>query len=217
VRKFGVLALLVAALVPIAPGRAGAHVCGQVKQITPVGKPATVQLTAVVEQIPVTTVEFDIPSEIAINRVDPSQGWKVTQAGQHLLYQGPPIPPVSCKYFALAITAQKKGTFPVLFVQRDAGGNVVARSRAGIDLARPDPAQPIVYAGTTHGPKSSGRAITPTTIGIVLVGIGVLLAAFLAIRSWRARREEEREAELQDRVDTFKEQTRDRRSERSER
>jgi hypothetical protein len=217
VRKFGVLALLVAALVPCAPGVAGAHVCGQVKQITPVGKPATVQLTAVVEQIPVPTVEFDIPSEIAIDRVDPSPGWKVTRTGQHLLYQGPPIPPVSCKYFALGITAQKKGTFPVLFVQRDANGNVVARSRAGIDLSNPDPAQPIVYAGTKPGQKSSGSAITPTTIGVALIAIGVLLAAFLAIRSWRARRDEEREAELQDRVDAFKEQTRDRRSEQSPR
>jgi hypothetical protein len=216
VRKFGVLALLVAALVPVAPGVAGAHVCGQVKQITPVGKPSTVQLTVVVELIPVPTVEFDVPAELKINRVDPSEGWKITQTGQHLLYQGPPIPQVSCKYFAIGITAQKKGTFPVLFVQRSANGKVVARSRAAIDLTNPDPAQPMVYAGTKPGAKSSSGPVTPTTIGLALVALGILLAAFLAFRSRRGRQVDEREAELQDRLDAFKEQTRDRRSERSE-
>src|SRR5262249_13943673 len=160
-----------AALVPVAPGVASAHICGQVKQITPVGTPATVQLTVVVEQNRVPTVEFDVPSELVINRVDPSPGWKITQTGQHLLYQGPEIPPGSCKYFAIGVTAQKKGTFPVLFVQRNAQGAVVARSRAGIDLTNPDPAQPIVYAGTKPGQRSSGSPIAPTKIGIALVGI----------------------------------------------
>jgi hypothetical protein len=216
VRKFGVLVLLVGGVLTVAPGPAGAHVCGQVKQITPVGAAATVQLTVVVEQIPVPIVEFDVPSELQINRVDPSTGWKITQTGQHLLYQGPPIPPVTCKYFALGITPRKKGVFPVLFVQRDANGAVVARSRAGINLDNPDPAQPIVYAGTKPSKQSADTIFTSVNIGIALIGVGVLIAAFLGIRSWRGRREDEREAELQDRLDAFREQTRDRQSDRSE-
>lgn len=193
---------------------ASAHLCATGARV-PVGTSAPLVLVITVEQVPIPDVELTIPSEIRIDGDPaPPPGWTVTHAGQTLRYHGGPFSPLTCPSFTVNATATKKGAFPVDVVQRDASGNVVSRST-------PDPRQkatpyfsPVVYAGVKipSGASGGGGMSLVTVGGIALIAIGIVLVAGLAIRSLRDRRALAREDELQERVDEFKRQARDRRS-----
>ena len=123
---------------------------------------------------------------------------------------GPRDPPVHVQVLLDRGHRATRGKYGLSVVQRDAEGNVVARS----DDSEPSASNPfsrqIVYAGVKppSPPRAGPSAVT--IAGAVLVGLGVVLVGVLVFRSWRARRDEDREDEVQERLDEFKKQARDR-------
>ena len=76
---------------------------------------------------------------------------------------GPPIPPFTCKYFSIGVTALTQGRVradPV--VQRDAQGNVVARS----DDSEPSSEQPVLSTDRLRGREAAvaARAAGPSAV-----------------------------------------------------
>jgi hypothetical protein len=143
----------------------------------------------------------------------PSTGWKITQSGQSIRYigeNGTAIPPFACQYFAVQLTASTKGAFAIPVTQRDAKGNVVAHTApTGDQKINPYFIQ-TVYAGEKP-PKPAGKGISTTVLaGGALIAFGVIMFGLLGIRSWRARREDQREAEIDERLEEFKKQAQDR-------
>jgi hypothetical protein len=209
----GAMAGIACALVVTVATPAGAHLCATGAQI-PVGTSTPLVLVITVEQLPIPDVELTLPPEVRIDGDPaPPAGWAVTRNGQTLRYHGGPFAPITCPSFTVNATATKKGAYSVEVVQRDAHGTIVSTSTN-------DPRQrltpffsPVVYAGVKiPSPSSGGGGVSFVTIaGIVLVGAGVVLVLGLATRSWRDRRALAREDELQDRVEEFKKQARDRR------
>jgi hypothetical protein len=207
-----VAAVLVALTLGWTPGIADAHVC-PVAAIIPVGQPSNVTVAVTVEAVPVPDVQIDIPTGLQIVHVVPFAGWKITQSGQSIRYvgeNGTTIAPFTCHYFAVQLTANVKGAFAIPVTQRDAQGNVVARTApTGDQKINPYFIQ-TVYAGEKP-PAPPGRGISGTVVaGGGLIGFGVLMFGFLGVRSWRARRADQREAEIDERLEEFKKQTRDR-------
>src|SRR5262245_35369948 len=165
---------------------ASAHVCSVPAQI-PVGTFSTVNVGVTVEEATIPDVEIDVPSGLRLDRVVPKAGWTVARRGQVLRYRGGPIPPFSCAYFSIGVTATVRGVFGIPVVQRDGAGKVVARTT-------PDPTDPadllldqFVYAGVEPpSPASTSKGPSVAVIaGVVLIGAGAVAGGALA---WRSRR-----------------------------
>jgi hypothetical protein len=204
--------LVVLAGIGAGAGPADAHICPVVAAI-PVGELSTVTVAVTVEGASVPDVEMQVPEQLRVDRVDPSPGWTITQQGQTIRYHGPPIAPYTCKYFSIGVTAQAKGAYAITVIQRDAEGKVVARSTLQGALTSQNPyAVQHVYAGVKPPSESSGGGgLSTTTIaGAVLIGLAVVAAVVIAVRSWRARRAEARAADVDERVEEFRKQARDR-------
>jgi hypothetical protein len=165
-----------------------------------------VQVVSTVELVPVSHIEIRVPPELRLDRVDPSPGWTATRDGQTVRYRGPAIAN-TCKYFSIGVTPLTAGTYSIPVVLRDAAGNIVANTTHAADT---DPTVQLVYAGVKPPSPADPGPSGVTIAGAVLVGIGIALVATLAVRSWRARRADAREAEVQARVESFKEQARNR-------
>jgi hypothetical protein len=217
VRRLAVFALVTgvvaAAGLDFGVSPASAHICPIAAQI-PVGRPATIAVGVTVEGVPIPDVEITIPSGLELDRVDAKAGWTFERTGPSVRYHGGPIGSYKCEYFSLGVTSPARGSFGISIVQRSAAGTVIARST-------PDPANAsdrilgqIVYAGVeppSSGGGSSGPSVA-TIAGIVLVALGLVLAGVLGLRSRRVRADEEeddddRGAELRERVERFKRQT----------
>jgi hypothetical protein len=207
-----VAAALVALALGWTPGTADAHVC-PVAAIIPVGQPSNVTVAVTVEAVPVPDVQIDIPDALQIVHVVPSPGWKITQSGQSIRYigeNGTAIPAFACQYFAVQLTATAKGAYAIPVTQRDAAGNLVARTAATGDQKINPYFIQTVYAGEKP-PRPAGKGISTTVLaGGALIAFGLIMFGFLGIRSWRARREDQREAEIDERLEEFKKQAQDR-------
>jgi hypothetical protein len=203
-RRAAVLGVLVVGSVAVLPPTpASAHICPVSVQIA-VGRSGTVTVAATVEGTAVPDVEIDVPDQLRIDGVTPPNGWKAQHAGQTIRLTGPPITPYTCAYFPVAVTPTGKGVFGIRVVQRDARGNVVANSY--VDATQPPNPTFVttVYAGVKPPSTSTGGGVSVVTIaGIALVALGGAALAGLALRSRRARR-------VEDRVEAFKKQVRDR-------
>ena len=206
---------VVACALAVTATPAGAHLCATGARV-PVGTPAPLVLVITVEQVPIPDVELTLPPEVRIDGdPTPPVGWTVNRNGQTLHFHGGPFAPLTCPSFTVNATATKKGAFPVEVVQRDAAGNIVSRSTNDPRQQQTPFFSPVVYAGVKiPGPSNSngGGVSFVTVAGIVLIGGGLVLVGALATRSWRDRRAIAREDEIQDRVEEFKKQARDRRS-----
>jgi hypothetical protein len=191
-------------------------VCPYAAQI-PVGQSSTVPVYVTVESLATPDVEVDVPSELRLENAAAPQGWKFTRDGQTLRFRGPAFSPFTCPSFGIRVTAPAKGVFPISVTQRDAHGDVITRSITDPQQRLSPGYSPTVYAGVKPPSPSNGDGPSGTTMaGLALVGLGVVLAAGFGWRARRGRRAEAREAELQDRLDEFRKQTRDRRAERSQ-
>jgi hypothetical protein len=161
---------------------------------------------------------MELPAGLQLQEVTGAPAeWTYTRKGQTLRFRGPPLSPYTCAPFDVTVVAPEKGVFAVGITQRDAKGKVVAQSVTDPDLGGAHPGlSPLVYAGVKPpSPPGSGVSVT-MVVGIVLLSIGVILGLVQFARARRRRRTEEREDELQSRLDEFKKQTRDRQRERSE-
>jgi hypothetical protein len=212
--RYAVAAVFVLALaLGMTPGVAGAHVC-PVAAIIPVGQPANVTVAVTVEAVPIPDVQIDIPTGLQINHAVPTPGWKITQSGQTLRYigqNGTTIQPFTCAYFAVQLTATAKGAYAIPVTQRDAKGTVIAHTAPGGDQKINPYFIQTVYAGEKPPKPPGGKGISTTVLaGGGLIAFGVIMFGFLGFRSWRDRREDEREAEIDDRLEEFKRQAKDR-------
>ncbi|MFM7225367.1 MAG: hypothetical protein ACKO1Y_08075 [Actinomycetota bacterium] len=202
-RRLAATALAAAGLVAVAPtAPAGAHLC-PVTSIVPPGETAAVPIAVTVEQTPVAAVEITFPDGLRLDRFRSRAGWTATRTGPVVRVQGPPIAAYSCAYFSAAVTPLRRGVFSITMVQRDRTGAVVARSTPGL----PDPANPYgaqrVYAGVDP-PKPPSAGPDPVMVaGTILVVLALLAAGGRAVVSARARRHEDREAEIEDRLEAF--------------
>jgi hypothetical protein len=208
--RLGVLVVAVTLTLVGWSARADAHICPYSAQI-PVGRSSTVPVYVTVESEATPDVEVDVPPELHLERAGAPKGWTFTRKGQILRFRGPAFSPFTCPSFAIVITAPTKGVYPISVVQRDAHGNVTRRTTTDPKQRLSPGYAPTVYAGVKPPSTSSGTSLSSTTIaGIALLAAGVLMAIALVRRARRARREDEREGELQDRLDEFRKQTRDR-------
>jgi hypothetical protein len=221
VRRLAVLALVTglatAATLGVDMAPAAAHICPIAAQIL-VGQPATIAVGVTVEGVAVPDVEITIPPGLQLDRVDVKAGWASKRTGATVRYRGGLIAAYTCQYFSFGVTAPARGSFGISVVQRTAAGKIVARST-------PDPANAqdrvlgqIVYAGVKPPSSGSGSSLSVVTIaGVALVAFGVVMAGVLGYRSRRAGRyededegeamdEEDREAELRERLERFKKQ-----------
>jgi hypothetical protein len=215
-RRVGVLTVLIVLTLGGWSPRADAHVCPSAVKV-PVGRSATVPVYVTVESEATPDIEVDVPAALWLENVAAPTGWKFTRDGQILRFRGPAFAPFTCPSFTISVTAPTKGAFPISVVQRNAHGDVTARSTADAGQPLNPGSSPTVYAGVKPPSPSGGGGPSGTTIaGIALVAIGVVAGVALALRTRRPRRnEDEREAELEDRLEEFRKQTRDR-SERSQ-
>jgi hypothetical protein len=209
VRRVLICALAVAAAAVGAGSPAAAHQCAQLAEV-PVGEPRAIQAGITVEEVAVPDVEVTFPPELRIERVDELPGWKATRSGQTIRYRGGPIAPYTCIYYPVVVTATERGEYPILLVQRDAEGNVVARSVVD-PAAKLDPYYvQVVYAGVRPpAPPSSGSGPSATAIaGGALIALA-LAAAFVL---WRRNRaiEHDEDAEPAERLSEFKKRARGR-------
>jgi len=210
-RRIAAVVLIAGIAVAVSPGRAWAHICPVAAQV-PIGRTSTVTVAVTVESVPVPDIEIDVPPALRLDRVDPVKGWTFTRTGQIIRYHGPPFDPITCQYFAIGVTPVSKGAFVIPVIQRDAKGNVLSHTGLGENRLL----DTVVYAGVkphAAGASSGGGVSLVTVAGALLVVIGVAFAIVLAVRARRTRRAEEREDELQERVDAFRKQVRDRRPE----
>ena len=122
-------------------------------------------------------------------------------------YQGGLFAPYTCEYFSMQVTVPLKGTYPVRVVTRQANGKVAIDSESDPLVAQNPLFSSVIYAGTTPPQPSNGSG-TPLLLyaGVAVIGAGLGLAGF---RLWRGRAEPEndREEELQARVDEVKKRT----------
>jgi hypothetical protein len=210
-------------VVALTGATASAHICSQPAQI-PVGTTTTVSVGVTVEQATVPDVQIEVPSGLRLDRVDPVAGWLVVRRGSVLHYRGGPIPPYSCKYFPIGVTATVRGAFGIPVVQRDASGKVVARTTPDPNSAADRLLDQFVYAGVTP-PSPAGTSSGPSIVviaGVLLIGIGVVAGGVMA---WRSRRRgddedddadgdttsaDDRDAELRARLERFRTRAPDR-------
>jgi hypothetical protein len=215
VRRVGVLTMLIVLTLGGWSPRADAHVCPSAVKV-PVGRSATVPVYVTVESERTPDIEVDVPAALRLENVAAPTGWKFTREGQALRFRGPAFAPFTCPSFTISVTAPAKGAFPISVVQRNAHGDVTARSTADPGQPLNPGSSPTVYAGVKPPSPPGGSGPSSTTIaGIVLVAVGVVAAIALGLRTRRSRREDEREDELEDRLEEFRKQARDR-SERSQ-
>lgn len=182
---------------------AGAHVCPVTTEL-PVNQQGTVTVAVVVEGTPIPDVEMEVPAALRLEGVDPPKGWTAHPSGQSARLNGPAFAPFTCEYFSIAVTPTTKGAFGIRIVQRDAHG--VVRGDSMPDPVPPNPTfVTTVYAGVKPpAPPNSGGGLSVVTIaGIALIGLGAIAVAVLVWRSRRDRR-------IDDRVEEFKKQVRDR-------
>lgn len=220
-RRLAVLALVAGVAtagtlgLDVAP--ASAHICAKAVEIS-VGKPATIAVEVTVEGAAVPDVEITMPAGLELDRVDTRAGWAFKRTGSTVRYHGGPFPTYSCQYFSLGVTAPARGSFGVSVVQRTAAGTVVARSTPNPANASDRILGQIVYAGVKPPSSGSGSSLSvPTIAGVALVALGVVMVGVLGFRSRRARGyedEDDREAELRERLERFKKQAPGRRSSR---
>ncbi len=209
-RRVCVLAALVALTLGGWSTRADAHICPSAVKV-PVGRPTSVPVYITVENEPTPDVEVDVPPDLHLENVGAPKGWTFTKKGQVLRFRGPAFSPFTCPSFAIMVTAPTKGVYPISVVQRNARGVVIERSTADSGQPVNPGSSPAVYAGVNPPSPSGGGGLSGTTIaGVALVGAGIVMAVALIRRARRARREDERDAALQDRLDEFKKQARDR-------
>lgn len=209
VRIVAVVCIAAAALV-VSASPAAAHICPVLTEI-PVNRSSPVKVAATVEQTPIPDVEIQLPPELHLDRPEIPPGWTATADATTVRYHGPPITPYTCAYFNVFVTASKKGRYGIAVIQRDANGTIKAST---VDPQhKTNPAfQQLVYVGMKP-PQPGGGSSGPSVVmiaGVVLIAGGLLVAVVAGIRSARRRREDDREAELFDRLDEFKKQTRDR-------
>jgi hypothetical protein len=208
--RLGVLVVAVTLTLAGWSARADAHICPYAAQI-PVGRSSTVPVYVTVESRATPDVEIDVPPELHLENAGAPKGWTFTRNGQVLRFRGPGFSPFTCPSFAIVVTATTKGAFPMTVVQRDSHGNVIAKTTTDPTQRLSPGYAPTVYAGVKPPSTSGGTSLSGTTIaGIALMGVGVVMAIALGRRALRDRREGEREGELQDRLDEFRKQTRDR-------
>jgi hypothetical protein len=216
-RRAGVLMALVVLTLSGWSARADAHICPSAVKI-PVGRSSSVPVYVTVESEATPDIEIGVPPELRLETVTAPTGWKFTRAGQTLRFRGPALSPFTCPSFTISVTAPAKRVFPISVVQRDAHGDLITRSTADAGQPLNPGSSPRVYAGVKPPSPSSGDGPSGTTIaGLALVGLGVVGAVAFGWRSRRGQGEDAREAELQDRLDEFRKQTRDRRADRSQR
>jgi hypothetical protein len=231
VRRLAVLALAAAVatagLLASAIAPAWAHICPVAAQV-PIAQASTIDVGVTVEGAAVPDVEIDLPSGLTLDRIDPKAGWTVTRSGATLRYHGGPIEAYTCEYFPLVVTAPSRGAFGVTVIQRSANGAVLARSIPDLNSAASHALDQFVYAGVKppSPPSNSGGPSGAIVAGIALVVLGVVMFAFVRIRSRRAAPHDdtdvdddtdgdgagasEREAELRARVQRFKARAPDR-------
>jgi uncharacterized protein YcnI len=213
-RRMAGLLLLVSALWMGVADPAAAHNCAS-DQVIPLGQMSTLQIGVTIPDhgptgIEVTGVDVTLPAPLRIDRIDPKAGWTIAQKGQTIEYRGPAIKPGDpCPIFFLGVTPTEPGAYQLRIVQFDAAGNVVGDYGAD-PTAPPNPLVPTVYAGVDP-PSPGGDSVSTVAIaGAVLVGIALLSIVVMSVRSRRLRRAEERDAEIDERVEEFKKQARDR-------
>jgi len=211
-RRGAAAVLFAAAAIAAGSGPAAAHTC-VLTQIVPLNQATGIKVVIAVEGTPVPDVEFTFPPDLHLDKAEPTTAGKVTVTGQTMRYQGPPINTYTCAYFNVTVTATAKGAYPIAFVQRDASGKVVAQSETTGKATVNPYLEQVVYAGM-NPPAPSGSGDGPSAgviAGIALIAIGVVAGVLLALRNRRARQAEAREEELDERVDAFRSQARDRR------
>ena len=209
-RRLGVLLVGVTLTLGAWCARADAHICPYAAEI-PVGRSSTVPVYVTVESAATPDVEVHVPSGLRLENAAAPKGWSFTRNAQVLRFRGPAFPPFTCPSFAIVVTAPAKGAYPMSVVQRDAHGNVIGRTTTDPSQRLSPGYAPTVYAGVKPPSTSGGTGLSATTIaGIALIGVGVVMAIALGRRALRARREDKREGELQDRLGEFRKQTRDR-------
>ena len=205
-------ACIAATALVVTASPAFAHICPVVTEI-PVHQSSPVKVAVTVEQTPIPDVEVQLPPELHLDRPEVPPGWTANNDASSVRFHGPPIAPYTCGYFNVFVTSIQKGRYGIAVIQRDANGKVIAST---VDPQhKTNPAfQQLVYVGMkpprSGGGSSSGGPSAVMIAGVVLIAGGVVVAAIVGIRSARRRREDEREAELFDRLDEFKKQTRDR-------
>ncbi len=203
VRRSVVLALVTAvattSLLAIGIQPAFAHICPIAAEI-PVGQPGTIDVGVTVENATVTDVEITLPAGLQLNRVDPKSGWTFTRSGSTVRARGGSIAPFTCEYFALGVTAPTAGTFGVTVIQRNASGLVVARSVPDPAVAQDRVLDQFVYAGVKPPapPSTSSGPSAVLIAGGVLVGLGVVMALVVGIRSRRGYDDDSDEDEGED-------------------
>jgi hypothetical protein len=230
VRRSAVLALAALAattgVVGFGAEPAWAHICPVPVQI-PVGQLSTVAVGVTVEGATVPDVTITFPPALRLDRVDAKAGWTETRAGSNTVHaRGGPIAAYTCEYFSFGVTASSRGAVGITVVQRDVAGKVVATSIGDPKSAQSRVLDQIVYAGVSI-PSNGGGSSGPSTVVLVatgLIGVGVVLGVFLAVRAWRDRRVDidddgddtdpdadagGRDAELQARLDRFRKRPRD--------
>jgi hypothetical protein len=203
VRRSVVLALATAvataSVLAIGIPPAFAHICPIAAEI-PVAHPGTIDVGVTVENATVTDVEITLPAGLQLNRVDPKPGWTVTRSGATVRYRGGSIAPFTCEYFSLGVTAPTAGSFGVTVIQRNASGVVVARSVPDPAVAQDRVLDQFVYAGVKPPvpPSTSSGPSAVVIAGGVLVGLGVVMAVVVAIRSRRGDENENDDFDFDD-------------------
>ncbi len=200
-----------------------AHICPTPDEI-PVGSPATISVGVTVENTTVPDVEITVPAGLRLDRVDAKAGWTSTRSGSTVRFRGGPITRFSCSFFSLGVTAPAVGAFGIRVIQRDASGAVVSRSAPDPAIAQDRILDQFVYAGVRPpAPPSTSSGPSPVIVGgAVLVGLGLVLAVVVWIRSRRGDEDVDGadgsgedddstvlDPELQARLDRFKKRTSD--------
>jgi len=214
IRRGATALLLAAAALVVGASPAGAHSC-LLTQVVSLNQASNIKVVVAIEATPIPDVEFTFPPGLHLDKAEPRTGGNVTVSGQTMRYQGAPLNPYSCQYFNVTVTAANRGAYPIGFVQRDANGRVVAQATATGKASVNNPyIQQTVYAGMKPpGPPSSGGPSAGVIAGAALIAVGVVAAFVLWLRNRRARKFDEREEEIDERVAAFKSQARDRQPE----
>jgi hypothetical protein len=179
-------AVATASVLAIGVTPASAHICPTPDEI-PVGALATIDVGVTVENATVPDVEVTIPAGLRLERVDPKADWTFIRTGATVRFRGGPISTFSCSFFSFGVTAPNPGVFGITVVQRDASGAVVSRSAPDPAVAQDRILDQFVYAGVKPPPPPSTSSGPSAVViaGGVLVGLGVVMAVVMAIRSRR--------------------------------
>src|SRR5690606_4845199 len=140
-----------------------AHNCAN-DQVIPFGQTSTVQVGITIpdhgpDEIEVPRVVIAVPPALRIDRVDPKDGWTITQDGQTVEFNGPAIKRGDpCPIFYLGLTPTEAGVYQLRITQYDAAGTVVGDYGAD-PTGPPNPLTPTVYAGVDP-PSTSDNEVS---------------------------------------------------------